>query len=196
MDLNRPCSTMTVELINYIQSHPQTVYHMDQFLVRYQNAIFNFIRLTVHDYHDSLELTNRVLLTLSQKVHEIEQKESFNYLAIKVIKGEISNYWKGRKTQKARLVKQATIWHNDEQISMVETLESKESKAEEIFNLLMLRDILENDADPRVRQIFLRKYRDEKSIADIAAELQLSEYQVKKYLADIQRKVKLHLEES
>jgi RNA polymerase sigma factor (sigma-70 family) len=196
MDLNRPCSTMTVELIDYIQNNPQTVYHMDQFLARYQNTIFNFIRLTVHDYHDSLDITNKVLLTLSQKVREVEQKKSFNYLAIKVIKGEISNYWKGRKTHKAKMVKHATIWHNDEEISLVETLESKESKAEEIFNLLMIRDMIENHSDPHMREVFLLKYRDEKSIADIAVQLSLTEYQVKRYLADIQQKVKHHLEES
>lgn len=124
MNFNRACSTMTVQLIDYIQNNPNTVYHMDRFLARYQNAIFNFIRLTTGDYHDSLELTNRVLLTLSRKVKEIKVKKAFNRMVLKVIKGELSNYWKSRKTHKARLAKSATIWHNDRELCLFDTLEA------------------------------------------------------------------------
>lgn len=194
MDLYKSCSTMTVELIAYIQEHPDTVYHMDEFLVRYQNAIFNFIRLTIGDYHDSADLTNKVLLTLSKKVKEIKVKKAFNYLALKVIKGEISNYWKGRKSQKARMLKEATIWHNDAQISLLETLEGNEATAEEILNLLLIRDIIENSHEPYMKEIFWLKYRDNESITDIAGKLNLTEYQVKKCLGEIHRKVESYLE--
>ena len=195
MKLYRPCSTMTVKLIDYIQSNPHTVYHMDQFLSRYQNAIFNFIRFTINDYHDSLDLTNKVLLTLSRKVKEIRVKKAFNALAIKVIKGEISNYLKSKKTNKAKLLKQALIWHNDEQISLLETLECNKNQAEEVFNLLMIRDLIENSKDKNFQKIFILKYRDNESIKTIAEQMELTEYQVKKYLQDIQEKVRLYLEE-
>lgn len=196
MDLYKSCSTVTVELIAYIQQHPDTVYHMDQFLLRYQNAIFNFIRLTIGDYHDSLDLTNKVLLTLSQKVKEVETKKSFNFLVIKVIKGEIGNYWKGRKTKKTKQFKAVTICHNGEQLSLAETLESNELTAEAILNLLAIRDLIENSGDEQMRNVFLLRYRDDASISDIAQQLGLTEYQVKKYMADIQQRVANYLEDS
>ena len=194
MDLYKDCSTMTVQLISYIQQNPDTVYHMDQFLSRYQNAIFNFIRLTVGEYHDSLDLTNKVLLTLAKKVKEVEVKKSFNFLVIKVIKGEIGNYWKGRKNKKARLLREAVIWHNGEQISLAEMLESNENTAEEVLNLLTVRDLIENSGEPHMKDVFLSKYRDDESILNIAHKLGLTEYQVKKCLSDIQRKVASYLE--
>jgi len=186
---------MTVELIDYIQSNPNTIYHMDKFLSRYQNAIFNFIRLTIYDYHDSLDVTNKVLLILSKKVKEIKVKKAFNHLALLVIKGVISNYWKGRKTQKAQLLKQASIIHKDEAISLVETLESDEAKAEEVLNLLVIRDIIENSSDAYIKQIFLLRYQDDESIEKIAKKLEITEYQVKKHIAEIHRKVESYLEE-
>ncbi len=193
MNLYESCSTMTVELIDYIQNNPQTVYHMDKFLSRYQNAIFNFIRLTIHDYHDSLDLTNRVLLVLSKKVKEIRIKKSFNYLALKVIKGELSNYWKGRKTKKAQLIKQATILHNEEPVSLVETLDRDDGQAEEILNLLFIRDIIENATDDNMKKIFFLRYRDDESIEKISQKLQITEYQVKKYLQEIHITVKSYM---
>lgn len=196
MNLYNPCSTITVELIQYIQKNPNTLYHMDQFLLRYQNPIFNFIRLAIGDYHDSSDVTNRVLLTLSKKVREIKVKKSFNSLVLKVIKGELSNYWKGRKTQKSQILKQNTIWHNEKPISLLETLEHNESTAEEVFQLLMIRDIVENAPDSNMREIFWLKYREEKSITDIARLLNLTDYQVKKYLAEIHRQVEDYLKEN
>ena len=195
MNLNQNCTTMTVDLINYIQQHPNTLYHLNQFLIRYQNAIFNFIHLTIGDYHDSLDLTNKVLLTLSKKVKEIEVKKSFNFLVIKVIKGEISNYWKEQKSLKKKLTKRATIIHNGEETCLADTLESNEATAEEVLNLLAIRDIIENSGNPYIKEIFLLKYRDDESILDIAKKLKLTEYQVKKYLEEIQKNVKKYLEE-
>mgnify|MGYP002346544575 CR=1 FL=1 len=195
-NLYKPCSTMTVELIAYIQNHPGTVLHMDQFLCRYQNSIFNFIRITIGDYHDAMELTNRVLLTLSHKVKEIEIKRAFNSMAVKVIKGEISNYWKGLKTEKAQMVRQTKIWHYDEEISLFDALESKEAKAAEIFELLTIRDIIENSGDDNMKNVFLLKYRDEESVENIADRLNLTKYQVKKYISAIALKVKKYLEEA
>lgn len=194
-NLYKPCSTMTVELIEYIQTNPNTVLHLNQFLSRYQNPIFNFIRITIWDYHAAMDLTNRVLLTLSKKVKEIKVKKAFNSMVIKVIKGEIGNYWKGLKTEKAKMLRQSTIWHNDEEISLLETIESNEPKATEIFGLLVIRDIIENATDPHIKEVFLLKYRDDESIERIAARLNLSEYQVKKYISDIMIAVKQHLEE-
>lgn len=194
MDLYQSCSTMTVELINYIQAHPNTVLHMDEFLVRYQNAIFNFIRLAIGDYHASADVTNRVLLTLTKKVVEIRVKESFNRLVLKVIRGEIGNYWKTQRSKKAKMLKEATIRHNDEEISLLETIEADTDKAEEILNLLVIRDLIENAPEPYLKEIFCLKYRDDKSISDIASRLNLTEYQVKKHLAAIHRKVENYLE--
>lgn len=193
MDLRRPCSTMTVELIDYIQNNPDTIYHMDKFLARYQNPIFNFIRLTVGDYHDSLDVTNRVLLTLSKKVKEVRVKRAFNALALKVIKGEIGNHWKGKKRKKIQILQQATIWHNEESISLLETLENDEGKAEEILNLLVIRDIIENSTDSNIKKIFFLRYREDASLEKITQELNLTDYQVKKYLKEIHNQVKEYL---
>ncbi len=195
-NLYKPCSTMTVELIEYIQKNPNTICHMNQFLYCYQNPIFNFIRLTIGDYNNAMDLTNRVLLTLSQKVKEIKIKKAFNCMVIKVIKGEISNYWKGLKTEKSRMLKQNKIWHKYEEISLIEAIESKESKATEIFELLLIRDFIENWEDQNLKEVFLMKYRDEESIESISSKLNLSEYQVKKYINEITLKVKKYLEDA
>ncbi|WP_372370820.1 sigma-70 family RNA polymerase sigma factor [Candidatus Uabimicrobium sp. HlEnr_7] len=194
-NLNRPCSTMTIELIRYIQNNPNTVHHMDAFLARYQTPIFNFVRLTVGHYHDSYDLTNKILLTLSKKVKEIREKKAFNALALMVIKGEISNYWKGKKTKKAQLMRQATIYHNDEHISLLSTLESNEKKAEEVLSLLVIRDLIENAEDPLMKKVFALRYRDDESIESIVNKLGITDYQVKKYLKKIHDEVKSYLEE-
>lgn len=195
-NLNKPCSTMTIELIQYIQNNPETIHHMDAFLSRYQTPIFNFVRLTVGHYHDSYDLTNKILLTLSKKVKEVREKKAFNALALKVIKGEISNHWKGKKTKKAQLMRQATIYHNDEHISLLSTLESNEKKAEEVLNLLVIRDLIENATDPLMKQIFILRYRDDESIESIVKKLDITDYQVKKYLKNIHNEVKNYLEEA
>jgi len=185
---------MTIELIDYIQDHPNTIYHMDKFLIKYQNPIFNFVRLSIGNHHDSLELTNRILLTLARKVKEIREKKSFNRLVLKIIKGELANHWKGKKRLKRQLMKNNTIYHDGEEISLLETLESEDSKAEEILNLLMIRELVENSSDPYTHEIFVLRYRDDKSIESISHQLGLSEYRIKKYLTEIQNKAKLYLE--
>ena len=45
-----------------------------------------------------------------------------------------------------------------------------------------------------IPKIFALRYRDDQSIENIAHQLGLSEYRIKKYLAEIQNKVKLYLE--
>lgn len=186
---------MTVELIKYIQNNPDTIHHMDTFLSRYQTPIFNFVILTIRHHHDSYDITNKVLLTLSRKVKEIRQKKSFNFLALKIIKGEISNYWKGKKTKKAQLMRQATIFHNNEHISLLSTLEGNEKKAEEILNLLVIRDIIENAKDPLLHQVYVLRYRDDESIESIVNKLKITDYKVKKYLKQIHEEVKMYLED-
>lgn len=186
---------MTIELIQYIQNNPDTVQHMDAFLSRYQTPIFNFVRLTIRHYHDSYDVTNKILLTLSKKVKEIREKKAFNALALKVIKGEISNYWKGKKTKKAQLMREATIYHNNEHISLLSTLESNEKQAEEILNLLVIRDLIENASDPLLKKVFVLRYRDDESIESIVKKLNITDYQVKKYLKQIHHEVKNYLEE-
>lgn len=195
MNFNRACSTVTVELIDYIQQNPNTVYHMDQFLSRYENGIFNFIRLTVQDYHDSMDITNKVLLTLSRKVKEIRAKKAFNAMVLKVIRGEIGNYIRSKKSNKAQMLKQATIWHNDEQISLFETLQQDDGTAEEVFQLFVIRDLIENSCDEIAKQVFWLRYRDDESIENIAKKLEVTEYQVKKQLQEIQVKIAKHVEE-
>lgn len=195
MDLYKPCSTMTVKLIDYIQNNPETIYHMDQFLEKYQNAIFNFVSLTIGDYHNGMDVTNRILLTLSRKVKEVREKKAFNALAMKVIRGEIGNYWKTQNSNKMKMLKKATIIHESKEISLYDTLASNEAKAGEIFDLLVIRDMLENLPNKNVREVFLRKYRDGESIDAISKQLALSQYQVKKYLQDVQSIVKQYLEE-
>ena len=73
-------------------------------------------------------------------------------------------------------------------------LESNENTAEEVLNLLTVRDLIENSGEPHMKDVFLSKYRDDESILNIAHKLGLTEYQVKKCLSDIQRKVASYLE--
>lgn len=195
MKFNQPCSTITVQLIDYIQQNPQTIYHMDQFLERYQNPILNFVKLTIGNYEDSMVLTNKILFTLSKKVKEIEKKETFNFLALLVIKGEIQNYRRSLQRQKEKAFEHHTIVHNNQEISLLETLEVNPKKAEEIFNLLVIRDIIENAPDPLLKDIFYLKYREGESIDDIALKLGQTTYQIKKYLKTLHEQVKKHLED-
>ncbi|WP_372366682.1 sigma-70 family RNA polymerase sigma factor [Candidatus Uabimicrobium sp. HlEnr_7] len=188
MDLQRPCSTLTIELIKYIQQNPETISHMNKFLLKYQDAIFNFVLFTIGNYHDSLDLTNKVLLTLSRKVKEMKKKESFNFLVIKVIKGEVRNYWQKQHTHKMKMLKRA-ILHNNEKISFLETLESNEAKAGEILDFFVIRDIIENSHDSYIKDIFALKYRDGKSLLDIAQNLGISKHQVIKSLDCLYKEV-------
>lgn len=185
MKLYKTCSELTVELIEYIKENPHTVDHMNDFLSRYQDAVFNFVRLSIGHYHDSLELTNKVLLTLSVKVKQIETPNKFNYLAIKIIKGEIGNYWRTKKAKKRTIVH-----HKSECETFAEQMLVNDNRASELFESLLIREVIEEMDDPYVRDIFLLKYRDGKNISCIATELNISRYQVNKSLEILHTELK------
>ncbi|BBM85750.1 sigma-70 family RNA polymerase sigma factor [Candidatus Uabimicrobium amorphum] len=191
MNLQRNCSTLTIELIQYIQQNPGTVAHMNKFLLKYQDAIYKFIFMATGDYHDSLDITNKVLLSLAKKVTTMDKKKSFNFLVIKLIKGELSNYWQKQRTNKMQMLKQAL--HNNQKFSIIENLETCNSKAGEILDFLVINNFVENSNIPYVKNIFLLKYRDGKSLNDIAMELQISKHQVQKSLQELCREVEVIL---
>ncbi|BBM83262.1 sigma-70 family RNA polymerase sigma factor [Candidatus Uabimicrobium amorphum] len=185
MKLYKSCSELTVQLIEYIKENPHTIDHMNDFLSRYQDAVFNFVRLSIGHYHDSLELTNKVLLTLSVKVKQIETPKKFNYLAIKIIKGEISNYWRTKKAKK-----RAIVQHKSESEAFAEQMLVNDHRASELFESLLIREVIEEMDDPHIRDIFLLKYRDGKNVSFIANELNISRYQVNKSLEVLHNELK------
>jgi len=160
---------------------------MNKFLLKYQDAIFKFIFLATNDYHDSLDITNKVLYTLAQKVTEMEKKRSFNFLVIKLIKGELSNYWQKQHTNKMKILKQAV--HNNQKFSIIDNLESNDTRAEEILDFLVINNLIENTDIPYAKDIFLMKYRDGLSLLDIATRLKISKHQVQKSLQQLCREV-------
>ncbi|WP_372368633.1 sigma-70 family RNA polymerase sigma factor [Candidatus Uabimicrobium sp. HlEnr_7] len=185
MKLYKNCSELTVKLIEYIKENPHTVDHMNEFLHRYQDVVFNFIRLSVGNYHDSLELTNKVLLTLSVKVKEIQHPQAFNYLAIKIIKGEIGNFW---RTQKSK--KRAIVQNKSEHEVFAEQVFVNDQRASEVFESLLIREIIEEMPDPYIKDIFLLKYRDNQNASCIAKDLGISRYQVNKSLQILHNELK------
>lgn len=184
MKLYKSCSDLTVKLIEYIKENPGTINHMNSFLMRYEDAVLNFITLSVGNYHDSLEITNKVLLTLSVKVKEIRKAKAFNALALKVIKGEIGNHWRTVNAKKRKLVKAKDQY----ELFSMEML-SNNNKASELFESLLIREIIENIQDPHLKNIFLLAYRDDKNVSYIARELNISRYQVKKSMEHLHKKI-------
>ena len=185
MKLYKSCSQLTVKLIEYIKNHPETIDHMNYFLSRYQDAVFNFVRLSIGDYHDSLELTNKVLLTLSIKVKEIQQPAAFNYLVIKIAKGEIGTYWRTRKAKKRTIVQ-----HENQHQAFAEKVLVNDQHASEMFESLLIREIIEEMDDAYIKDIFLLKYCDNQNISQIAQELNISRYQVNKSLELLHNELK------